>query len=67
MQVTQELLDEISDEQGLTRGQVYLLDKWCDSTDHIGKEIPDVIANFLKVCKGYREIPQYIKDFKGWA
>ena len=66
MQVTQELIDDISDEQGLTRGQVYLLTKWGGS-DYLGTEIPDVIGNFLKVCKGYREIPQYIKDFKGWT
>lgn len=67
MQVTQEFLNEISDELGLTNGQVYLLNKWCDSKEHVGKEIPDVIGNFLRICKGYREIPQYIKDFKGWA
>lgn len=66
MLVTQDLLNEISDELGLTNGQTYLLKKWCKSDNYIGKDIPDVVGNFLKICKGYREIPQYIKDFKGW-
>jgi hypothetical protein len=24
------------------------------------------VANFLEHCRGYREIPQLVKDFKGW-
>ena len=67
MIVTQEWIDKISDEQGLTKGQTYLLNKWCKGEEYIGKEIPDFVGNFLKVCRGYREIPQHIKDFKGWV
>ena len=67
MIVTQEWLNEISDEQGLTNGQTYLLNKWCKSSDYIDKELSDLIGNFIKSCRGYRGIPQYIKDFKGWV
>ena len=67
MLITRDWLNEISDERGLTRGQLYLLTRWTGSTEYVGEEIPDVVANFLRTCKGYREIPQYIKDFKGWA
>lgn len=66
MKITQEYLNEISDEQGLTKGQVYLLNKWCKGTDHVGKEIPELVGNFLRMCKGYREIPEHVKEFKGW-
>ena len=67
MIVTQEWLNEISDEKGLTKGQMYLLKKWCKSDDHVGQEIPDNVGAFLVHCKGYREIPQRVKDFKGWV
>jgi hypothetical protein len=46
---------------------VYLLNKWCKGTDHVGKEIPELVGNFLRICKGYREIPQHVKEFKGWV
>jgi hypothetical protein len=67
MHITQDWLNDIADESGLTRGQVYLLTKWTGGTEYVGAAIPDVVANFLLSCRGYREIPQYIKDFKGWA
>ena len=67
MIVTQDWLNEISDEKGLTKGQLYLLKKWCKGDDHINKEIPDLVGHFLLMCRGYREIPQHVKDFKGWV
>lgn len=66
MQITQDWLEEIQDEDGLTKGQEFLLKKWVGE-DLVGKELPDQVANFLMHCRGYREIPQYIMDFKGWT
>jgi hypothetical protein len=66
MQITQEWLQEIQDDQGLTKGQEYLLYKWTKESDWVGKEIPDQVASFLVHCKGYRELPRYVKEFKGW-
>lgn len=66
MHITQDWLNEIADDQGLTKGQVYLLQKWTGGSEYVGAAIPDVVANFLQFCRGYREIPQHIKDFKGW-
>ena len=62
MIVTEEFLEGISDEQGFTNGQKYLLTKW----GSIGADMPDIVANFLLVCKGYRGMSQELKDFKGW-
>jgi hypothetical protein len=65
MKVTEEFIESICDEQGLTNGQKYLLDKWC-GRHIVGADIPDIVANFLLVCKGYRGMSQELKDFKGW-
>ena len=67
MEVTREWLDKISDEGGLTNGQQYLLNEWCKGHPFVGKVIPDLVANFLEHCRGYRGIPQSVKDFKGWT
>lgn len=66
MKITREWLDEISDDKGLTKGQQDLLMTWCKDHPFVDKEIPDQVANFLKHCRGYREIPQSVKEFKGW-
>ena len=67
MEITREWLDQISDEQGLTKGQQNLLLIWCKDHPFVGKVIPDHVAHFLQGCRGYREIPQHVKDFKGWT
>ena len=67
MIVTSEWIEAISDERGLTKGQKYLLDFWCKDHQYVDKDIPDQVANYLVHCRGYREIPQHIKDFKGWV
>ena len=67
MIITQEWLDSIKDEQGVTTGQEYLLNKWICDDDWVGKIIPDHIAKFLKHCKGYRGLPETVKAFKGWT
>jgi hypothetical protein len=66
MQITREWLDQISDLQGLTRGQQKLLTIWCKAAPYVGKLIPDGVAHFLEHCRGYREMPQHVRDFKGW-
>lgn len=67
VQITREWIDQISDEQGLTKGQQNLLGIWCKEYPYVGKLIPDQVACFLEHCRGYREIPQSVKDFKGWV
>ena len=67
MQVTREWIDQISDEQGLTKGQQTLLNIWCKEVPYVGKNIPDQVADFLVHCRGYRKLPQAIKDFKVWG
>jgi hypothetical protein len=67
MEITREWLDQISDEQGLTKGQQQLLSVWCKEPPYVGKVLPNEVANFLEHCRGYRQIPQSVKDFKGWA
>jgi hypothetical protein len=67
VQITREWIDQISDEQGLTKGQQNLLGIWCKEHPYVGKLIPDQVARFLEHCRGYREIPQSVKDFKGWV
>ena len=66
MQITREWLDLISDDQGLTNGQKKLLTIWCKSKPYVDKLIPDNVAHFLEHCRGYREMPQHVRDFKGW-
>ena len=66
MQITREWLDQISDHEGLTRGQQKLLTIWCKSEPYVDKLIPDRVAHFLEHCRGYRKMPQHVKDFKGW-
>jgi len=66
MQITREWLDQISDLQGLTHGQQKLLTIWCKDAPYVDKLIPDGVAHFLEHCRGYREMPQHVRDFKGW-
>jgi hypothetical protein len=55
MIITPEWLESIQDERGLTRGQVQLLGIWKDRLAFVGYDhLPDVVANFLMMCKGYR-------------
>ena len=67
MQVTREWLDQISDERGLTNGQQKLLNIWRKGVPYVDKLIPDQVAIFLAHCRGYREIPQHVKEFMGWV
>jgi hypothetical protein len=66
MQISREWLDLISDDQGLTHGQQKLLTIWCKAAPYVDKLIPDGVAHFLEHCRGYREMPQHVRDFKGW-
>lgn len=56
MIITADWLTSIQDEHGLTRGQVQLLDIW---EKRIGPgHLPDQVANFLALCKGYRGVKE---------
>lgn len=59
MLVTAEWLEQIRDEQGLTRGQTALLERW-DATP--GKLIPEDVGHFILQCRGYRGMPQDLRD-----
>ncbi len=56
MQITPEWIESIQDEYGLTRGQAKLLDIW---EIRVGPGyLPDQVANFLALCKGYRGVKE---------
>lgn len=64
MQITQEWLDSISDEDGLTRGQLKLLEIWKERQAYVGYDmLPDQVAVFLEGCRGYRGMPQSLRDW----
>ncbi len=67
MLITEEWLESIKDEQGLTKGQVTLLEIWTKNQNFACYEIiPDFVARFIEKCKGYRgEGLQYLKDLRG--
>lgn len=63
MVVTEEWVKSVSDEQGLTKGQKYLLSVWMKQKTLVDYEvIPDQVANYIKHCKGYRSCPQHLFD-----
>lgn len=62
MLITREWLDEVSDEQGLTKGQQELLKIHLGDPPYVGRELGNYIAFFIGECKGYRGMP---KDVKG--
>ena len=63
MQITPEWLESISDEPGLTPGQKKLLDIWASRQAFAGFGLlPDQVATFLEGCRGYRGIPQHVRD-----
>ena len=68
MRVTEEFIASIQDEHGLTKGQQYLLSYWLDLSKkmhYVGYEhIPDQAANYLMLCKGYRAMPQRLRDWR---
>lgn len=63
-EVTEDWLKKVSDEEGLTKGQEYLLWKWCLTEPWIGKQIPDQVAHVIGTCRGYRGMAQEIKDLR---
>lgn len=63
MKITQEWIDEICDENGLTNGQSRLLAIWCRGPGpYIGWTIPDYVARFIEKCKGYRGVPTELRE-----
>lgn len=67
MIITTEYLQEIQDDKGLTTGQMYLLGKLAGEEPWEGKELTEQQANHLRHCRGYREIPEHVRLFKGWV
>jgi hypothetical protein len=64
MQITEEWLESIKDEQGLTLGQQKLLDIWAKRQHFVGYDmLPDQVAHVIATCKGYRGMSQRLKDF----
>ena len=63
MQITKEWLDSIQDEQGLTRGQVTLINLWAKRQAYVGYGyLPNQVANFLAGCRGYRGMDNGLQD-----
>lgn len=68
MLITNEWLDSIKDENGLTNGQIKLLAIWERKQNFACYGIiPDFVAQFLEKCKGYRgEGLKYLRDLQGY-
>ena len=68
MVVTDEFIESLKDERGLTKGQLYLLRLWIKRSEQmyfVGHLcIPDQVAHFLSHCKGYRKMPDWLRDWK---
>ena len=68
VEITEEWLQMVSDEQGLTRGQVQLLDIHAGKP-YIGKVLSPFVAHHISKCTGYRgltaEERQRLAAFKG--
>lgn len=57
MQITEDWLQSIQDEQGLTRGQRQLLSIWEKRLAFVGYGfLPDQLAHVIETCRGYRGI-----------
>ncbi len=54
MIVTREWLQTIQDAKGYTKGQIDVLNFWAKGKPWEGIEISDTVANFLMLCKGWR-------------
>lgn len=62
MQITDEWLQSIQDEKGLTNGQKQLLSIWEKRLAFVGYGyLPNIVAHVIETCKGYRGIPENIK------
>ena len=65
MQITDEWLDSIKDDKGLTRGQQMLLAVWADRLKYVGfGHLPDNVARFIEICKGWRKTPTEVKAMR---
>ena len=68
MQITEEWLEGIKDEEGLTRGQLKLLEIWEKRWNFACYGfLPNQVAHFIEGCKSYRgEGLERIKQLQGW-
>ena len=66
MQVTREWLDQVSDEQGLTRGQQELLKIHLGAPPYDGQMLDDFVARFIEKCRGYRGLTADQKALADW-
>jgi len=66
MQITQEWLESIQDDQGLTNGQKQLLSIWKARLHFVGYDhLPDQVAHVIETCKDYRGMPNNVAGFVG--
>jgi len=64
MIVTPAWIQSLKDDKGLTKGQIYLLNRWLG--DKWEGELDDFVAKTIESCKGYRGIPPRVLHLKGW-
>lgn len=62
VEITREWLDEVSDENGLTRGQQQLLQIHLGEPPYVGREIDPFVHRFIGKCKGYRGMSKELRD-----
>lgn len=66
MLITNEWIESIQDKDGLTGGQVKLLEIWRKKQNFACFEVlPDRVARFIEACKGYRG--EWIRDRRSFA
>ena len=62
MEVTRELIESVSDKQGLNKGQQTLMKIHLGDPPYVGKELNEQVAHFIKGCKGYRGLSAEVKN-----
>lgn len=63
MEITEEWLESIKDDQGLTNGQTHLLDVWKSRLHFVGYGmLPDIVGKYIESCKGWRGMPLEVRE-----
>lgn len=63
MQITEEWMEKIGDKDGLTKGQLQLLEIWEKRQGFVGYGyLPDQVAHVIETCRGYKGMPEHIRE-----
>lgn len=66
MQITDDWVESVKDDKGLTNGQKQLFAIWEKKQAFVGfGHLPDQVAHTIETCKGYRGIPSHVRELIG--